>query len=265
MKYKFIKLLSLIILLFGVVSFSGCESKKINYNLNKNIETNDTESEFDNEFNDEFEEKNNLNNECQSLYGYNNTMTNFNDLAMTNVLKPISNGYKYIAPRPVRQSIGNFFVNLAFPFRFLNNVLQFKLVNATEEIGVFLINSTIGIFGLFQPAQHFLNLKIHNEDFGQTLGHYGISGGCHIVLPFLGPSNVRDIIGLSLNIAYDPVYNYDYDSISKTQLNTARALEQINALPSRIQKYEILTQDAIELYPYLRDSYEQFRQKEIEK
>lgn len=134
------------------------------------------DSSFDDEFND-----------AQAVFdplsGYNRSMTNFNDIFYTNVLQPVSKTYAKYVHENIREGVSNVYDNLLFPIRFINNVLQFKLLNASEELGRFVINSTFGILGVMDVAEKF-ELKPHKEDFGQTLGFYGVGSGFHIVIPF---------------------------------------------------------------------------------
>ena len=216
------------------------------------------------EFGEEFE--------TQEVYdpfsGYNRVMTNFNDSLYMNVLKPIDRGYKAITHVEVRRSIDKFFKNLYFPMRFLNNVLQLKITNATEELSRFVINTTVGIGGLFDPAKSALDLEAHDEDFGQTLGYYGVGAGPHIVLPLWGPGNLRDVVSIFPNTAISFV---DYKERSWWTLTDTwagffgvKAAEQINKYSLYSTEYEHIRADAVDLYPYLRDMYEQKRKREIE-
>ena len=164
-----------------------------NFNMTNSTEEADTveeeADEFEDDFGDEFEEEfgdTEENEVWDPLEGYNRLMTDFNDGFQVYVFVPVTDGYKAVVPEGVRNSIGNFFKNLLFPVRFFNNVLQLKLMNAGEEFARFGINTTIGFFGFFDPAKSVFGLQEHPEDFGQTLGHYGVGGGFHLVLPFLG-------------------------------------------------------------------------------
>ena len=221
---------------------------------------------FDDSFEDEFdspEEKPIF----DPLSGYNSLMTGFNDKFYTNLLIPTAKGYRNIVPEGGRKSVSNFFDNLLFPVRFVNNVLQLKLKNAGEEVARFGINSTIGLLGLFDVAKSEFNLKPHEEDFGQTLGHYGVGSGFHVVLPFLGPSNVRDAISLFVDSTVDPIYEYDsrFYNITKKEYESL-ALKSYDILNDRslhIGEYASLKKDALVLYPFLRDLYEQRRAKLI--
>ena len=234
------------------------------------------DQEFDDGFEDEFE---NVEEEIfDPLSGYNSVMTEFNDGFYVYVLDPVARGYRWIMPDPARRGVKNFFHNLLFPIRFVNNALQLKPINAGEEMFRFIINSTIGIFGIWDPAKEWFGLEAHEEDFGQTLGYYGVGGGFHIVLPFLGPSNLRDMFSLYPDMQMDPVY-YDenrpynfpkkegeYLGLSRQTIQQTNLLmlKTVNRESLRVGQYENLKKDAIELYPFLRDVYEQNRAKLIE-
>ena len=234
------------------------------------------DEEFDDGFEDEFEsaEKEIF----DPLSGYNTVMTQFNDGFYVYVLDPVARGYEWVMPDLAQRGVKNFFHNLLFPIRFVNNALQLKPINAGEELFRFIINSTVGIFGLWDPAKEWFDLEAHEEDFGQTLGYYGVGGGFHIVLPFLGPSNLRDMFSLYPDMQMDPVYyveNRPYNLPKKegeylgmsrqaVQQTNLLILKTVNQESLRIGQYENLKKDAIELYPFLRDVYEQNRAKLIE-
>ena len=234
------------------------------------------DEEFDDGFEDEFEsaEKEIF----DPLSGYNTVMTEFNDGFYVYVLDPVARGYEWVMPDLAQRGVKNFFHNLLFPIRFVNNALQLKPINAGEELFRFIINSTVGIFGLWDPAKEWFDLEAHEEDFGQTLGYYGVGGGFHIVLPFLGPSNLRDMFSLYPDMQMDPVYyveNRPYNLPKKegeylgmsrqaVQQSNLLILKTVNQESLRIGQYENLKKDAIELYPFLRDVYEQNRAKLIE-
>ena len=237
--------------------------------------TDEEEEGFDVEFEDEFgaAEKEVF----DPLSGYNRVMTDFNDSLYVWVLDPVARGYRWVLPYAARRGVKNFFHNLLFPLRFVNNALQLKIKNAGEEFLRFSINSTIGILGFWDPAKEWFDLEAHEEDFGQTLGYYGVGGGFHVVLPFLGPSNVRDMFSLYPDMQMDPVnyvenrpYNFpkqegEYQGVSKQTLQEVdlTLLKIINRESLRIGQYANLKKDAIELYPFLRDVYEQNRAKLI--
>lgn len=193
------------------------------------------------------------------LAGYNRVMTGFNDKLYFWVFRPVASGYRWVLPQFVRRGVANFFKNLLFPVRFVNNILQLKGLHAGEEFLRFSLNSTVGVLGLWDPAAVWFDLEPRDEDFGQTLGHYGVGSGPHIVLPFLGPSNLRDTLALVPDFAFDPIsVVYPLE-----QGITVRVYEEVNDTSLHIGEYENLKKDALDLYPFLRDVYEQNRNKQI--
>jgi phospholipid-binding lipoprotein MlaA len=231
----------------------------------------DFNDDFDDEFEDEFEDQD-LPDVFDPLSGYNRAMTVFNDKFYFWLAKPVSKGYSYIVPEPARLSVSRFFKNILFPVRFLNNILQFKFKGAGIELSRFCINSTVGILGLADPAKEWLDLEAYPEDFGQTLGHYGVGGGFHIVLPILGPSNLRDLASMVPDYYADPVQlvqlaDADIEElvdVDKDDELALRSYDIINRTSLHIGEYETLRSDALDLYTFLRDTYETNRKKKIE-
>ena len=221
-------------------------------------EMEDSGDDFDNEFEDEFGEVS-KSQVFDPLSGYNRVMTNVNDKIYFWALKPVARGYRYVVPEGLRRGIVRFFNNLLFPVRFINNVLQLKFKYAGEEIARFGVNTTVGILGFWDPAKNSLGLEPHPEDFGQTLGHYGAGSGFHIVLPVLGPSNLRDLAGLFPDYWADPISRVETD-LDELGIRT---FEVVNDTSLHIGEYESLKKDAVDLYPFLRDAYEQSRNKKI--
>ena len=193
------------------------------------------------------------------LGGYNRVMTQVNDKVYLWALKPVSQGYRAVVPEGGRLAAGNFFRNLLMPVRFVNNLLQLKLKQAGTELTSFVINSTVGVLGFGDPATDYFGLQAYPEDFGQTLGHYGVGSGFHIVLPLLGPSNLRDTLGLVPDYYLDPISHIDH---SETAL-AVRAYKSVNHTSLHLGEYESLKNDAIDLYTFLRDGYEQRREQQI--
>ena len=229
-----------------------------------NINNNDLENEFDSEFSIKKEEI------FDPLSGYNRYMTTFNDKVFLNILNPISKGYAYITPEPIRIGINNFFENIMFPVRFSNNLLQLKFQNSSEELERFVINSLWGLGGVLDSATNELHIKSHKEDFGQTLGFYGVGEGFPIVLPFLGPSNLRDTMGivpdsyvsvLSTTGSSDLNYKIPNNLLQEVGIKT---FDTINSTSLTLGEYESIRKDALDLYPFLRDIYSQARKKQIE-
>jgi phospholipid-binding lipoprotein MlaA len=193
------------------------------------------------------------------LYYFNYAMYVVNDNLYYYVLKPVATGYKTVMPLPARKGIRNFFHNLMFPVRFVNNLLQWKLEQASDEFGIFLVNSTAGILGFNQVAQKYLDMHTQKEDLGQTLGTYGIREGFYLVLPVLGPSTLRDVLGLAGDYFLDPL---EYVSPWELELGLNMA-DIINRTSFRIGDYERLKDAALDPYSAFRNAYIQNRRMQI--
>lgn len=256
----------LVLLLFNIFSFSGCSSKNIQKE-NEIVVNADKKDDMSNSELDEFADEFAVEEVYDPFSEYNRFMTSFNDDLYEYVLKPISKGYKSVLHEEIRESVRNFFHNLYFPMRVVNNILQGKFYNASQESGRFVINTTIGILGFFDPAKYQFNIMPHEEDFGQTLGFYGVEGGPHLVLPILGPSNLRDALSLYPDSLLSPISYSERDYWTLTEniegYLALRLLENINYLSLDIDKYDKMKKDAVDLYPYLRNIYEQHRKKKI--
>lgn len=199
------------------------------------------------------------------LRGYNRVMFHFNDKMYFWVLKPISKGYGKVVPEPIRLSIKRFFHNLNFPIRFVNNVLQIKWKGAGREVARFVTNSTVGFLGFFDPARAWWDLQPSEEDFGQTLGHYGVGAGFPITLPFIGPSNLRDTLSLVPDYYLDPVSYVDPEEkmfFDPIQI-AIRAGQLINDTSLHLDVYDNIKKNALDPYTFVRDAYKQNRDKRI--
>lgn len=218
------------------------------------------------DFNSEFSEFSTPKESFDPLVDYNRTMTSFNHYVYLNILEPTAKGYATVVPEVARTGISNFIDNVTFPIRFVNNVLQLKFNYALEELGRFAINSTIGIAGLMDPATS-MNLKERKEDFGQTLAFYGAGEGFHLVLPFFGPSNLRDTFGLVADGYISPltdVSSLDYKIPDRAEKTLGiQAIKLVNNVSLNQGRYETFTKDAIDLYSLLKNAYNQRREKEI--
>ena len=127
--------------------------------------------------------------------GYNRGMNGFNNVADRILLKPLAQGYRFIMPDIAERGVSNMFSNLGTPVDAVNNLLQGKPVSALSDVGRLVVNTTFGLGGLFDPASE-MGLVNHNEDFGQTLAVWGVPAGPYVVLPFMGPTTVRDGFGM---------------------------------------------------------------------
>jgi phospholipid-binding lipoprotein MlaA len=190
----------------------------------------------------------------------NRAMFFFNDKLYFWVLKPVAKGYRYLVPSPVRIGVKNFFFNLITPVRMVNCVLQGKFYSAGTEFKRFVINSTAGVLGFSDPAQNYLQLKAKEEDLGQTFGNYGIGNGFYIVWPFLGPSTLRDTVGMAGDLFLNPVA---YVRPTETALGIT-AYEKVNNTSFHIGDYEAIKEAYIDPYSAVRDSYIQYRKKKTE-
>lgn len=193
------------------------------------------------------------------LEGFNRGVYKFNDVADKAVIKPVAGAYKAVLPSPVRSGVNNFFSNLNTFVSAINDLLQFKFDKAAEGAGRFVINSTFGIAGLVDVAS-MDGIEKRNEDFGQTLGHWGVGSGAYIVLPFLGPSSVRDTTGLVVDtLAFDPITYVD-DPATR---NVARTVKLIDKRAQYLPASDLLDEAALDPYAFMRDAYFQRRNSQI--
>lgn len=190
----------------------------------------------------------------------------FNSVVYRYTLTPISQGYDFLLPKKVQGSIDNLFSNLAMPIRFFNNIFQGKFEAASTEMNRFLINSTLGLGGFFDPAKAVFNLQLQAEDFGQTLGYYGVGSGSYIVWPIVGPSNGRDSIGFIVDFVFSPLTWLYILHTEPDELFTAMsALRYLNNYSYNLrERYEGVIRQAIDPYIAIQHAYTQNRQKKIE-
>lgn len=262
----------ILIVLLSCLCFSN--DKNLNYNTAEKQTIKNIENEFEEFDEEEFEEfdeiTKNTNNEIfDPLSGYNRVITSFNDKVYIHILNPIATTYSKVLPNNARVGIANFFNNLLFPINFVNNLLQLKFINASEELGRFIINTIWGLGGFMNPASEYLQLKEHKEDFGQTLGYWGIGEGFPLVLPFLGPSNLRDTLSLVGDSYINPLNSTGSGDlaykISKNWTTSIgiKTFDIVNSTSLRLGQYENIKKDALDLYPFLRDIYSQMRKQQI--
>ncbi|HOY77025.1 MAG TPA: VacJ family lipoprotein [Hyphomonadaceae bacterium] len=176
---------------------------------------------------------------------FNRQMFAFNDGLDRAVLEPVAKGYRAVTNEPIREGVGNFGDNLNEPLTFVNHVLQGQIPDAGATFGRFVINTTVGIGGIFDPASA-MGMQRTKEDFGQTLGKWGVQGGPYIVLPFLGPTNPRDIFGMGGDVALNPLNYPEFESDDEIRMGIgvlggingrAGAIEAINEVRNQIDPY----------------------------
>lgn len=183
---------------------------------------------------------------------FNRSVYRFNDRIDRHVLKPVAKGYQKVTPRAVRTGVTNFFRNLKMPVVMLNDLLQGKPLAAGQDLSRFVVNSTVGIAGVFDPSTKF-GIPRNDEDFGQTLGKWGVSSGPYLVLPFLGPSSVRDGAGFGVDVVTDPV-TFELEEGVTAGL---WAVKLVNTRSNLLEVEEIIQGDR---YLFLRDLYLQSRE-----
>ena len=169
----------------------------------------------------------------------NRVIFGFNEVIDDNVLEPVAEGYRYITPDPVENSITNFFNNLGEINTIVNSALQLKLDKTVSSSSRFVINSTIGIFGLFDPASG-LGIKRHQEDFGQTLGYYGVSPGPYLVLPFFGPSSFRDAPGFYVDVLIEKDISPIHTELHHEERQAIQAMNVIDTRANLLKASKIL-------------------------
>ncbi|MDJ0750939.1 MAG: VacJ family lipoprotein [Woeseiaceae bacterium] len=182
----------------------------------------------------------------------------FNDAVDRATLKPIARGYNKVVPEPVRNGVTNFSQNLFTPRSAVNNFLQGKPKDGFSELARFLVNTTVGIGGIFDVAAKS-GVEAKTEDFGQTAAVWGVPDGPYVVIPFLGPSTLRDAVLRPLDSVADPLYHYDDDH---TVRNSLYAVRLIN-LRARLLSIEELLDDSADPYVTLRESFLQNREFEV--
>ena len=176
------------------------------------------------------------------------------------VLKPVATGYAWVVPDPVEQAIGRAITNIRFVPRTVNDLLQWKWKNAGVEVGRFLVNSTVGVAGLFDVAGDYLDLKaVPEEDFGQTLAMHGVQPGPYLVLPLLPPTTVRDGIGTVGDFFLDPL-NYFLPFVPQASV---RATEMVNDRSQNLELYEGVELATLDMYGAVREAYAQKRSKAV--
>jgi phospholipid-binding lipoprotein MlaA len=189
---------------------------------------------------------------------YNRAMFKFNTDFDNAFLKPAAKGYQLITPEPVDRSVTNFFNNIADVTSAINNLLQVKVLRAGSDVGRVLVNSTVGIVGFFDVATN-MGLASYKEDFGQTLGYWGIGAGPYFIIPILGPSSVRDTVGFAGDIVMDPFF-----SIEKNKVYWGFAvLRTVDKRADLLAAGEILDEAAIDRYSFVRDAFLQRRRNQV--
>lgn len=204
------------------------------------------------------------------LEKFNRKVFAFNEAFDKHFFRYVALSYRNVLPKPARVSIRNFLTNLTLPLSAINSLLQGKVDNSLATFSNFLINSTIGIAGLFDPAGA-KNIRYNHEDLSQTLGYYGMSSGAYLVIPFLGPSSTRDFSGLVAQKAVDPLSFNMLNIGGKKGLITkgdSIGLFVANAIDSRESLLDIIDEerrDSFDFYAVVRSAYIQKISTDVQK
>lgn len=181
----------------------------------------------------------------------NRAIYSFNEALDKAALKPLATGYQAVAPEPVQSGVRNFYSNLDDVAVLANNLLQLKLEDAASDVMRIAVNTTIGWFGLLDVATE-MGLRKHNEDFGQTLGRWGVGSGPYLVLPVFGPSSLRDGAGLAVDgYNFDMVYQNDHVA----SRNETIALRVVSRRADLLEARAVIAEAALDEYEFTRDFY----------
>ena len=189
------------------------------------------------------------------IESFNRQVFEFNDVVDRAVLKPVAQAYEYLLPEPVRDCIGNIFSNFREPSNAVNNLLQGKPIDAVSDTCRFVVNSTVGLLGCFDVARQ-MGLEKHNEDFGQTLGRWGIGSGAYLVVPILGPSTVRDAIGI---YGAEPYLDINFYIDNVRVRNAILGTRVVNQRAELLKTDDLISGAALDKYRFIRDGYLQRR------
>jgi phospholipid-binding lipoprotein MlaA len=235
----------------------------------KKEEQDKEEAADEDEEDEEYLEEEEMETIADPLKPFNQLMFAFNDKLYFYLLKPVAQVYEGVLPEPVRVSIRNFISNITTPVRLLNCILQGKVEKAGIEYSRFMVNTIAGGLGFFDVAKKYNNLEKQDEDFGQTLGFYGMKEGFYIVWPFFGPSNVRDTLGSVGNFFSDPfVYVNPTTDIGITKINSdinsgINITQRVNETSLTLGTYEEFKESSIDPYVSMRNAYFEMRRKKI--
>ena len=188
----------------------------------------------------------------------NRKIAGFNDTVDENVTQPLARGYRDYTPKFVQRGVHNFFNNLSDVRSTLNSGLQLKGKDSAESFMRVVVNTVFGIYGFFDVATE-IKLQRHNEDFGQTLGYWGVGNGPYLVLPLFGPSTVRDAAGFSVDTSTDAVHGISNIS-TRNQTTAVRLVDKRAGL---LDAGNLLEQASIDKYSFTRDAFLQYRRSQI--
>lgn len=191
---------------------------------------------------------------------FNRTIFKFNDRVDTAVVKPVAVAYRKAAPEPLRKSVSNFFANIVDVWSLVNNALQLKPVQTADQLFRVTTNTLWGVGGLFDVASD-IGIPKHTEDFGQTLGYWGVGSGPYLVLPLFGPSTLRDSFGMLVDLRADLISN----ASNVPARNSLTGLRLVDTRSNFLSAGNVLDEAALDKYTFSREIFLQRRRSLIER
>jgi phospholipid-binding lipoprotein MlaA len=195
---------------------------------------------------------------------FNRAMYDVHQAIDRTVLRPVAVGYRAVVPGPVRTGVRNVLGNLRTPVILVNDMLQGEPRRAGDTLGRFLINSTVGLGGIFDVAASQFGVRGHTEDYGQTFARWGVGEGPYLFIPVLGPSNPRDLTGFGAGIATDPLTWFGQGVAVDVLTGTRAGMTVVDTREALIEPLDQVERTSLDPYSTLRSAYRQRRRAEIE-
>ena len=234
------------------------------------VETSGSQSSFPDLLDDDFDSEDDFDDEFyldsiatinDPLEPINRVFFDFNDVVYEYVLSPVTDGYIWLLPRELRECFGNFFYNLSSPVRLVNSLLQGEFKQSGAVFSRFVINSTLGVYGLVDTASLEFDIAPATADFGQTLGRWGVGDGVYICWPLIGPSSVRDTVGIVVDAYTHPIPYFHDNLVLDISYYTSNRLNTLSLNPTL---YDDLKRFSLDPYVASRQAYFDYRQAIIE-
>jgi len=261
--HRLLAILMVAVLLFGLAGTSFASDAELDQFAQFSGRAAEDSADFD-DFDDEYADSEDL--VADPLIYWNKTWFYLNDGLYHGVFKPLATGYAWLVPAQPRTWVSNFFNNMLFPVRFINNILTGKFDAAYMETSKFIVNTSIGFLGFGDVTagmpRNWEPERPTADGFGQTLGKAGMGHGFYLVWPFVGPSSVRESIGWVADAYSDPL---TYGHLTFIEFAAIRVYKNVNTLSLQLKgnEYEVLTEGAIDKYAAVRDAYIRFRAKKV--
>jgi len=249
-------LLLIVFSLFHVAPVMAVETASSRSSFPDLLDDFDSEDDFDDEF-----DIDTIATISDPLEPLNRVFFEFNDAVYEYVLSPVADGYIWLLPRDLRECFGNFFFNLSAPVRLVNSLLQGEFKQSGVVFSRFVINSTIGVYGLVDTAYLEFDIGPKTADFGQTLGRWGVGDGIYICWPFVGPSSARDTVGLVVDAYTHPIPYFHENTVLDVAYYTSNRLNTLSLNPTI---YDDLKRFSLDPYVASRQAYYDYRQAIIE-